>query len=78
MASGIRFGFGRVFGHSGKHCECRLGGSLGIIQLSGKPGEKRKYSKVSRKELEDRRRESVCFPLVSGGVLTGEGEAHVE
>jgi len=45
--------------------------SFGIVQLSGKPGEKRKYRKVSRKELEAPRRESVCFPFVSPGVLTG-------
>jgi len=52
--------------------------SFGIMQLSGKPGEKWKYCKVSRKELAARRRESVCFPLVSPGVLTGEGETHME
>jgi len=39
-----------------------LSNSFGIVQLSGKPGEKRKYCKVSRKELEARRRESICFP----------------
>jgi len=26
--------------------------SLGIVQLSGKPGEKRKYCKISRRDLE--------------------------
>ena len=39
--------------------------SFGIVQLSGKPGEKRKYYKVSRKGLEARREEGVCFPFVS-------------
>ena len=52
--------------------------SFGIIQLSGKPGEKRKYCKVSRKQLESRRREYGYFPLVSPGVLMGEWETHVE
>ena len=31
-----------------------IGDSFGIVQLSGKPGEKRKYYKISRKELEAR------------------------
>jgi len=29
--------------------------NFGIVQLSGKPGEKRKYCKISRKELEARK-----------------------
>jgi len=37
--------------------------SFEIMQLSGKPGEKRKYCKITRKELEARRWESVCFPF---------------
>jgi len=37
--------------------------SFGIVQLSGKPGEKRKHCKISRTELEARRWESVCFPF---------------
>ena len=45
--------------------------SFGIVKLSGKPGEKRRYCKVGRKELESQRRESVCFPFASPGVLTG-------
>ena len=45
--------------------------SFGVVQLSGKLGEKRKYCRVGQKELEDQRRESVCFPLVSLGVLIG-------
>jgi len=35
-----------------------IANSFRIVQLSGKPGEKRKHCKVSRKA---RRRESVCF-----------------
>jgi len=35
--------------------------SFGMVLLSGKPGEKQKHWKVSRKELDARRRESVCF-----------------
>jgi len=41
--------------------------SFGMVQLSGKPGERpgerRKYCKVNRKELEARRWESVYFPF---------------
>jgi len=36
--------------------------SFGIVRLSEKPGEKRKYCEISRKELEARVWESVCFP----------------
>jgi len=39
--------------------------SFGIVQLSGKPGEKRKYCKISRKELEALRWDSLfsfCQP----------------
>jgi len=52
LASGIRFGFGRWV--------CTLGKALliqgcaivsGIVQLSGKQGEKLKYCKINRKEL---------------------------
>jgi len=35
--------------------------SFGIAELSGKPGEKRKYYRISRKELEAGRWESTCF-----------------
>lgn len=56
----------------------RMSDSFGIVQLVGKPGEKGKYCKVSRKELEARRQENVCFPFASPGVLTGEGETHME
>ena len=35
--------------------------SFGIVQLSGEPGEKRKYCRISRKELEARGWEGVCF-----------------
>jgi len=35
---------------------------FGIVQLSGKPGEKRKYCEVSVKEPEAQRQQrSVCF-----------------
>jgi len=37
-----------------------MGDSFGMVQISGKPGENRKYCKISRKELEVRRWESVC------------------
>ena len=37
--------------------------SFGIVQLEEKPGEKRKYCKISRKEPEARRWENVCFPF---------------
>jgi len=89
-SSGIGHGF--VFGESfwlracvsasgmfvGSIANAGMPDSFGIVQLSGKPGEKRKYCKVSRKEPEVRRRESVCFPVVSLGVLMGEGETHME
>jgi len=35
--------------------------SFGVVQFSGKPGERRKHSKASVKGLEARRQESVCF-----------------
>jgi len=47
--------------------------SFGIVQLLLTMREKRKYCKVSRKWVETRRWESVCFPLVSQGMLTEEG-----
>ena len=49
--------------------------SFRIVQLSGKPGEKRKYYKVNRKELEAWRREGVCF---SQGVMMKDGDTHME
>jgi len=35
--------------------------SFGIVQLSGKPGGKRKHCKASVKKLEARRWETVCL-----------------
>ena len=64
LASGICFGFGRVSALSVKGI-ANAGGmsdSFGIAQLVRKPGEKGKYCKVSRKELEARRQENVFFP----------------
>ena len=52
--------------------------SFGIVQLSGKPGEKRKYCKPSVRELEAQGSEIVCFSFCQPGVLTGEGETHME
>jgi len=52
--------------------------NFGILQLSGKPGGKRKYCNVSRKELVARGCESGRFPVVSPGVLTAEGETHMD
>ena len=66
LASGIRFGFGR-FGLYVRESIANAGmrDSLGIVQLSGKPGEKpgekRKHCKASVRELKARRWESVCF-----------------
>jgi len=65
-----RFGFGYTVGlwafglyvrESIANAEMR--GSFGIVQLSGKPGEKGKYCKISRKELEAWRWQTVCFPF---------------
>jgi len=51
---------------------------FGIMQLLGKPGEKRKHCKVSVKGLGARRQESVCFPLVSQGIPTVQRKTHME
>ena len=51
---------------------------FGIVQLSGKPGEQQKRGKASVGELETRRSGRVCFPLVSPGVMMGEGETRME
>jgi len=50
LASAIRFGFGR-FGLCVRESISNAGmrDSLGIVQLSGKPGEKRKHCKISRR-----------------------------
>jgi len=39
--------------------------SFGILQLSGRLGEKRKHCKVSVKRLDARMQEGDCFPFVS-------------
>jgi len=49
-----------------------------MIPLSGKEGEKRKYCKASVRGLEAGRWESVSFSFSWPGVLTGEGETHME
>jgi len=60
------------FGHFGLYvresiANAGMRDSFGIVQLSGKPGEKpgekRKHCKASVRELKARRRESVCFPF---------------
>jgi len=70
LFSETRFGFGYTvrlwaFGLYFRESIANAGmrDSFGIVQLSGKPGEKRKDCKASVNELEVRRRESVCFPF---------------
>jgi len=70
LSSETRFGFGYTvrpwaFGLYVRESIANGGvrDSFGIVQLSGKPGEKRKYCKISRTELEARRWECVCFPF---------------
>jgi len=75
-----RFGFGytvrlRTFWKALIMQECD---SFGIVELSGKLGEKRKYSKVSVKELEAGGCSGVFVSFVSPGVLTAEGETHMD
>ena len=62
LSSETRFGFGYTvwlwtFGLCIRESIANAGthDSFSIVQLSGKPGEKRKYCKISRKELEARR-----------------------
>jgi len=52
--------------------------SLGVVQLPGKMGKKRKHCKVSVKELEPGGRSGVFVSFVSPGVLTAEGETHMD
>jgi len=52
--------------------------SFGIVQLSGKPGEKRKHCKVSVKNLEAGGSSGVFVAFVSPGVLAAEGETHMD
>jgi len=72
LSSETRFGFGYTvrlwaFGLYVRESIANAGmrDNFGIVQLSGKPGEKRGYCKISRKELEARRSESIGFLLVS-------------
>jgi len=51
--------------------------SFGIVQLSGKPGGKRKHYKVSVKGLGARRQQHSVF-FVSPRVLMMERETHME
>jgi len=81
LASGIRFGFRRsvwprTFGKALRMQECD--NCFGIVQLSGKLGEKRKYCKVSVKELEAGGCSGVFVSFISPGVLTVEGETHMD
>jgi len=59
-ASGV---FVCTFGKTLRMQECAI--VFGIVQLSGKLGEKWKYWKVSVKELEAGGSRGVCFPFVS-------------
>jgi len=71
-----RYGFERVCGSILNAGMCD---SFGTVQLSGKPGEKRKHCKVSWKRLEARRWESVTVvSFVSPGALGTEGETHMD
>jgi len=70
LSSETRFGFGYMvrLWTFGLHVRERIANagmrdSFGIVQLSGKPAEKRKYCKICQKELEARRWESGCFPF---------------
>jgi len=64
LASGIRFWLWAVDLYVRESiANAGMRDSFGILQLSGKPEEKRKYCKISRKELEARSWESVCFPF---------------
>jgi len=52
--------------------------SFRIVQLSGKPGEKRKHCKVGVKELEAGGSSGVFVSIVSPGVIMKEGESNME
>jgi len=69
LSSETRFGFGYTvrlwaFGLHVRKTIAKTGmrDSFGIVRLSGKSGGKLKYCRISRKELEARRWESVYFP----------------
>jgi len=85
LSSETRFGFGYMVQHWAFGLYVResianagVRDSFWTARLPGKPGEKRKYCKISWKELEARRWESDCFPFSFPGVLTGGGEIHIE
>jgi len=62
LASGIQFGLGRAcLDVREKIANTGMQDSFGIVQPSGKPGEKRKHCKVSWKGLEAQQRKSVRF-----------------
>jgi len=80
LSSETRFGFGytvwlSAFGLYIRESIANAGihDSFGIVQLSGKPGERRKYGKISRKVLEARRWEVFVFLLVSRECKWGKG-----
>ena len=68
LASAIQFGFG-CFSLCVQERIANAGmcDSLGIVQLSGRPGEKRNYYKVSRRELEARRQWDSLFSFCQPG-----------
>jgi len=74
-SSGNRFGFRHMFPMSlfvESIANAGIRDSFGIVQLSGKTGEKRKHCKVSRKELEARRWE--CYiSFISPAVMMKAG-----
>jgi len=49
---------------------------FGIVQLSGKPGEKLNYWKIGWKELEAQRREGICFFCQPRSQDEGRGDSH--
>jgi len=57
--------------------------SFRMVQLSGKPGgkpgeERKRVTASVRESWKPGRSGRVCFPLVSLGVLTGEGQTHMD
>jgi len=68
LSSGARFGFRHTVWLQESCLNVRetianvgMRDSFGIVQLSGEPGEKRKYCSISRKELEARSWEVFVF-----------------
>jgi len=67
--AGIRFGFGRFGLYVGESiANAGMRDSFGIVQLSGKPGEKRK---ASARELEARRQWDRLFSFCQPGSHDG-------